>query len=358
MPVSAPSFLIVADGKLAALTAKTATSAIRYLPDRVLAVLDAGKAGRTCQEVLGFGGAIPIVGTIEDGFARGPEALLIGIAPMGGALPPEWRGWVLAALDRGLEVWSGLHTYLSDDPALSARARERGARIFDLRKPPAHLPVANGRARLVDAHVCLTVGTDCSSGKMTAQIELVAGLQAKGLRTRFVPTGQTGILLAGWGISVDAVVADFIAGAAEQLVLEGAKDADVVLLEGQGSLIHPGYSGVTLGLLHGACPASMILCHQASRRLIGEYHGASAWVPIPPLPQMIRIYEDAALPVRPSKVIGIALNTYDLAEAAARDAVRRAEDETGLPATDPVRFDRAPLVDAIAAAARRTPLPA
>ena len=358
MPVSAPTFLIVADGKLAALTAKTATSAIRYLPERVVAVLDATKAGRTCQEVLGFGGAIPVVGTIAEGFARGPEALLVGIAPRGGELPPEWRGWVLAALDRGLEVWSGLHTYLSDDPELAARARERGARIFDLRKPPAHLPVANGRARLVDAHVCLTVGTDCSSGKMTAQLELVAGLRAKGLRTRFVPTGQTGILLAGWGISVDAVVADFIGGAAEQLVLEGATDADVVLLEGQGSLIHPGYSGVTLGLLHGACPASMILCHQASRRLIGEYHGASAWVPIPPLDRMVRIYEDAVAPVRPSKVIGIALNTFDLAEPAARDAVKRAEDTTGLPATDPVRFNKAPLVDAIAAAARRTPLSA
>ena len=358
MPPSAPSFLVIADGKLAALTAKTATSAIRYLPERVVAVLDASKAGRTCQEVLGFGGAIPIVGTIEEGFARGPQALLIGIAPPGGALPPSWRGWILAALDRGLEVWSGLHTYLGDDPELAARARERGARIFDLRKPPADLPVANGRARLVEAHVCLTVGTDCSSGKMTAQIELVAGLQAKGLRTRFVPTGQTGILLAGWGISVDAVVADFIGGAAERLVLEGAQDADVVLLEGQGSLIHPGDSGVTLGLLHGACPASMILCHQASRRVIGEYHGASAWVPIPPLPQIVRIYEDAARPLRPAKVIGIALNTSDLAEPAARDAVRRAADETGLPATDPVRFDRAPLVDAIAAAARRPPLPA
>jgi len=357
MPMSAPTFLIIADGKFAVETAKTATSAVRYLPERVVAVLDASQAGRTCHDVLGFGGAIPIVATIEEGFARDPRAILIGIAPTGGALPPAWRDWILAAIDRGLEVWSGLHTYLSDDPELAARARARGVRIFDLRKPPAQLPVSNGRARLVDAHVCLTVGTDCSSGKMTAQVELVAGLQAKGLRTRFVPTGQTGILLAGWGISVDAVVADFIGGAAEQLVLEGAQDADVVLLEGQGSLIHPGYSGVTLGLLHGACPASMVLCHQASRRLIGQYHGASAWVPIPPLARMVRIYEDAVAPVRASKVIGIALNTYDLTEPAARDALKRAEDETGLPVTDPVRFDKAPLVDAIAAAAARRARP-
>jgi uncharacterized NAD-dependent epimerase/dehydratase family protein len=193
---------------------------------------------------------------------------------------------------------------------------------------------------------------------MTAMWELVGGLEAHGFRTRFVATGQTGILLAGWGIAIDAVVADFIGGASERLVLEGAQGADVVLVEGQGSLIHPAYSGVTLGQLHGTCPASMILCHQASRRLIGEYHGASAWVAIPPLPRMVRLYEETAAVVHPSRVIGVALNTYDLPEAAARDAVRRAEDETGLPVTDPVRFDRTPLVDAIAAAARRRAAPA
>ena len=351
--MSAPTFLIVADQKFSVETAKTASSAIRYLPERVVGVLDARQAGRTCQEVLGFGGAIPVVGTIEEGLALRPGALLIGIAPTGGRLPDAWRAWIVAAIDRGLESWSGLHTYLSDDRDLAARAQARGVRLFDLRKPPALLPVSSGQARLVEAHVCLTVGTDCNSGKMTAQLELVAGLEAAGLRTTFVPTGQTGILIAGWGIAVDAVVADFIGGAAEQLVLEGALDADVVLVEGQGSLLHPGYSGVTLGLLHGSCPETMILCHQASRRLIGAYHGASAWVPIPPLTDVIRRYEDAAAPVRPAKVIGIALNTYDLGEAAARDAVRRAEDATGLPATDPVRFDRAPLVDAVAAAARR-----
>jgi uncharacterized NAD-dependent epimerase/dehydratase family protein len=353
-----PTFLAIAEGKFGVITAKTAAVAIRYLPERVLGVLDSTASARTVHEVLGYGGSIPIVRSFEEGLALRPQAILIGIAPPGGRLPDEWRGWIETAIDRRLEVWSGLHTFLSDDPALAARARERGARLFDLRKPPADLPVSTGRARRVDAHVCLAVGTDCNCGKMTAMWELVRGLEAGGLRTRFVPTGQTGILLAGWGIAIDAVVADYIGGASERLVLEGAADADVLLVEGQGSLIHPGYSGVTLGQLHGTCPASMILCHQASRRLIGEYHGASAWVPIPPLDRMVRIYEDAVTPVRPSKVIGIALNTFDLAEPAARDAVKRAEDTTGLPATDPVRFDKAPLVDAIAAAARRTPVSA
>ena len=346
-----PTFLAIADGSFGVITAKTAVSAIRYLEGRVVGVLDSTARARTVQEVLGFGGAIPVVRTLEEGLALGPRALLIGIAPRGGRLPDRWRGWIETAIDRGLEIWSGLHTYLSDDPDLAERARKRGVRLFDLRKPPDVLPVANGRARDVDALVVLTIGSDCNSGKMTALIEIERALRGGPLRTRFVATGQTGILLAGRGIAVDAVVGDFIAGATEQLVVEAAAEADVVLVEGQGSLIHPGYSGVSLGLIHGACPAAMILCHQASRRLVGAYHGASAFVPIPPLPRLMQLHEEAAGLVQPSRVIGIALMTYDLPEAAARDAVRRAEEETGLPVTDPVRFGVAPLVDAIQAAA-------
>jgi uncharacterized NAD-dependent epimerase/dehydratase family protein len=350
-----PTFLAIAEGQFDPITAKTAASAIRYFPERVVAVLDSTSRAHTAQEALGFGGAIPVVRTLEEGLALGPAAILIGIAPRGGRLPPEWRGWLETAIDRGLEIWSGLHTFLSDDPDLAARARARGVRLFDLRKPPDVLPVSNGRARQVDALVVLSVGTDCNTGKMTAQLELVETLEARGLRTRFVPTGQTGILIAGWGIAVDAVVADYIGGAAEQLVLEAARDADVVLVEGQGSLFHPGYSGVTLGLLHGSCPAAMILCHQPSRRLVGEYHGDVAWMEIPPLAQAVRLHQEAASWVHPAPVIAIALNTYDLPERGAREAIARASQETGLPAADPVRFDATPLVDAVvrAAAQRR-----
>jgi uncharacterized NAD-dependent epimerase/dehydratase family protein len=212
-----------------------------------------------------------------------------------------------------------------------------------------NLPVAAGRAKQVEPFVVLTVGTDCNVGKMTAQLQLVGGLNAAGLRTRFVATGQTGIMIEGWGIAVDAVVADFIAGAAEQLVLEGAKGADIVLVEGQGSINHPGYSGVTLGLLHGSCPDAMILCHQATRRYIGDYREAS-WLRLPPLTEYIRMYEQIGSAVHPTRVIGICLNTYDMSGADARAACERAARETGLPATDPVRFDPAPLLDAIARA--------
>jgi uncharacterized NAD-dependent epimerase/dehydratase family protein len=169
----------------------------------------------------------------------------------------------------------------------------------------------------------------------------------------FAATGQTGILVEGWGIGVDAVIADFIAGAAERLTLEGATKGEIVLVEGQGSIIHPSYSGVTYGLLHGALPHAMIMCAQPSRTTINH----NAWVKIPPLKELIALHETVAAPLRPAPVLGVALNTYDLDDAAALDAVKRTEDETGLPATDPVRFDPAPLVEAIARfhAARRAP---
>jgi uncharacterized NAD-dependent epimerase/dehydratase family protein len=342
-----PKYLILADHDFGIMTSKTANAVIRYQPSRVVAVLDRQLIGKTSEEVLGFGGAIPVVGSVADGLARGANAVLIGIAPQGGALPEEWRGWIKEAIAAGCDVVSGLHTFLADDPELADAARRHGRKILDVRRPPADLQVATGLARDVDPLVVLTVGTDCNVGKMTAQLQLVEKLNARGLRTRFVATGQTGIMIEGWGIAVDAVVADFIAGATEQLVLQGAADADVVLVEGQGSINHPGYSGVTLGLLHGSCPDAMILCHQPSRESLGDYRAAS-WVKIPPLSRYIEWYESLAGAVRPSRVIGVALNTFDLDDVAARAACDAAAKETGLPATDPVRFDPGVLVDAIA----------
>jgi uncharacterized NAD-dependent epimerase/dehydratase family protein len=344
-----PRFLILADGDFDPETSKTANSVIRYLPERVVAVLDRVTAGRTAQDVLGFGGAIPVVASMDAGLALRPTAVLIGIAPMGGRLPADWRAWLADALDAGCDIVSGLHTFLNDDPLLAERARASGRTITDIRRPPADLLVGDGKARLTAAFRVLTVGTDCNVGKMTAQLQLVRGLNDRGVRTRFVATGQTGIMIEGWGIGVDAVVADFIAGATERITLEGAEGADVVLIEGQGSINHPGYSGVTLGLVHGSCPDAMILCHQPSRTHIGDYRD-HAWLPIPPLADYVRIYEMVGSAVHPTRVVGIALNTYDLPEDAAHAACQAATAETGLPATDPVRFGTGPLVDAILAA--------
>lgn len=343
-------YLILTEGHLGPHTSKTANSAIRYLPERVAAVLDSSHAGRTSHDVIGLGGDIPIVATVEAGLAFQPTALLIGIAPSGGRLPDAWRPTLLAAMDAGLDIVSGLHVYLSDDAELSGQAAARGVRIRDLRKPPADLSVSRGLARLVKPLVVHTVGTDCNIGKMTAALELRAALEARGTRVGFAPTGQTGILIEGWGIAVDAVIADFIAGAAERLVLEAAEGNDVVLVEGQGSLVHPAYSGVTLGLLHGSLPDAMIICHKPSRECPYGGDGAYSWMPLPGVKEMIALCEGAIAPLRPAPVIGIALNTWGMSEEEARAAIATLESETGLPVTDPVRYDPAPLVTAVLAA--------
>ena len=336
-------YLVLAEGKFGPMTSKTANGCIRYSPERVAAVIDSTKAGRTAQDVIGFGGDIPVVATVEEGLRFRPNALLIGIAPTGGQLPEEWRPMMRAAIANRLEIWSGLHTFIGDDPEFAELARRHGVAIHDLRKPPADLPVAAGRVRDLEATIVLTVGTDCNIGKMTASLQLRDGLRARGQRVAFAGTGQTGILIEGWGISVDAVVADFIAGAAERLTIDAARDADIVLVEGQGSLVHPGYSGVTYGLMHGSLPHAMIMCAQPSRTAINN----QPWVKIPPLQGLIALHERVLAPLRPSATIAVALNTFDLGEREARDAIARAEDETGLPATDPVRFDPEPIVAAI-----------
>lgn len=335
-------FAILVEGALGVLDAKTAVALVRYAPESVSALVDTTNAGRTAQDVLGFGGAIPVVGTLGQAMAFRPDALLIGIAPVGGRLPASWRPLLLQAMDQGLELWAGLHSFLSEDPELSRRAGERGVALVDLRRVPAELPVAEARVRDVKANVVLTVGSDCNVGKMTAAWEVQRDLVQRGVRSVFVATGQTGILLAGRGLAVDRVIADFVAGAAESLVLEAAPGHDWVLVEGQGSLLHPGYSGVTLSLLHGSLPHHMILCHQATRTHIR--HGN---VPIPPLAELVRRYEDALAPLRPGRVVAIALNTFDLDEPRARAAIGDATATTGLPATDPVRYGAAVLSEAL-----------
>ncbi|MDQ4080481.1 MAG: DUF1611 domain-containing protein [Gemmatimonadota bacterium] len=336
-------FLILADGQFGPLTSKTANSCIRYMPDRVVAVIDARRAGKTVHDVLGFGGKIPIIATLEEGLRLRPTALLIGIAPQGGRLPEEWRAIVRGAIENDMQIWSGLHTFIGDDKELRELAQRRGVAIHDLRRPPKDLPVAAGRVRHVDATVVLTVGSDCNIGKMTAALQIRDGLTARGHRIAFAGTGQTGILIEGWGIAVDAVIADFIAGAAERLVLDAAEKSDIVLVEGQGSIIHPGYSGVTVGLIHGSLPNAMVMCHQPSRKHINN----NPWLKIPPLKQLIEMHETLVKPLRPAPVIAVSLNTYDLTDRKAKAAIAAVERQTGLPTTDPVRFDPAPIVEAI-----------
>ena len=344
MTTPAPRYLILADGAFGPRTSKTANGCILFTPEKVAAVLDASQAGTTAQQVLGYGGDIPVVASVAEGMAHAPTILLIGIAPSGGQLPPHWHAILREALEAGLSIWSGLHQFVGDIPELAALARAKGLELRDVRRPPADLPVSTGRVREVAATVVLTVGSDCNIGKMTAALRVRDALAARGLRVAFAGTGQTGIFIDGKGIAVDAVVADFIGGAAEQLVLDAARDADVVLVEGQGSIIHPGYSGVTYGLLHGALPHALVLCTQPSRTAITH----NPWVPIPSLSELVALHDAVTRPLRHAPTIAVAMNTHDLDVDAARDAIERGMAETRLPVTDPVRFDPAPIADAIA----------
>jgi len=342
--------VILAEGFFDMEWAKTAACVIRYRPERVAAVLDSTQAGRDASEILGFGRGIPVLSDLSEALALDPppDALLLGIAPQGGGLPEEWRPTIGAAIRSGLDVWSGLHAFLGDDSEYARLADEHGVTLHDVRRPPAGLPVATGRARESRALRVLTVGTDCNVGKMTVAMELVRELGERGLHAEFSATGQTGIMIEGRGIAVDAVVSDFVAGAAECLVLDADPSADVIVVEGQGSLVHPGYSGVTLGLMHGVLPEALVLCTRPERTTI--YGGQHDWVKIPPLDDVVRFHEDAMAWVCPEervRVVAVACNTHGKPEAEAQLEIERAVELTGVPATDPIRFGPAILADAI-----------
>jgi uncharacterized NAD-dependent epimerase/dehydratase family protein len=319
---------------------KTMRGIVRYGPDPVVAILDSKRPGESHE-------GIPVVGTVEDALAYEPTVAVVGVATQGGRFPPAWRELLKACITAGLDVESGLHEFISEDAELSGLAHEHGVELRDLRKPPAGLSVPTGANLEVDAKIVLTVGSDCAIGKKTVAVELDLEARSRGLASVFVPTGQTGIAIAGWGIAVDAVVSDFLAGAAEQLVVEGARrGGELLFVEGQGSLVHPMYSGVTLGLVHGSAPHLFVLCHSAGAT---EIEGSPGH-PIPPLPELVELHERIALPARKAKVACVALNTARIEDdAAARAALAEVVVETGLPADDPVRFGAQHLLDALLA---------
>jgi uncharacterized NAD-dependent epimerase/dehydratase family protein len=300
--------------------------------------------------VLGIGPGIPIVATLDEALVGKPDALLIGVAPAGGQPSPHWQVMIRSALERGLDVISGLHRFFGDDPELAAAAERGGARIFDLRRPPEGIGVALGVPHRPSTRTLLTVGTDCATGKMSVALELRAAAVARGVNAGFVPTGQTGIMIEGWGISVDRVIGDFMAGAVEAMTLHATNRHDLVFVEGQGSIAHPAYSGVTLALLHGARAEGLVLCHQVTR------HATDSWnSPVPHgtgLPGFVELHERLSALLYPSGVVAIALNTFDLDDGAARQAIRDVEATTGLTTDDPLRYGANRLLDAVLA---RTP---
>ena len=277
----------------------------------------------------------------EAAAAAGARSLLIGVTPVGGRIPAHWSQLLVAAANAGLDIVSGLHTPLESVPGLAQAAADAGVRLVDVRRPPANLPRATGKRR--SGKRVAMVGTDCALGKNYTALALARAMRAQGVDADFRATGQTGVMIAGAGIAVDAVIADFIAGAAECISPDAAPD-HWDLIEGQGSLFHPAYAGVTLGLLHGSQPDALILCHDPLRSSIVSWPD----YPLPSLSDARRLYVHMARMTNPdARLAGVSLNTSALDEAAAQEALARAERELGVPAFDPMRTPLQAVVAAI-----------
>lgn len=321
---------------------KTGLSLLRYSEAQIVAVIDRESAGQSLIEITGIKRNVPIVSSVTAALQYKPEVLVIGIAPKGGVLPDDYWHELKDAIGAGMSLVNGLHTALGNMPELKALLKP-GQIIWDVRKEPPNISIATGAARTLSCRRVLTVGTDMAVGKMSTSLELHHISRLRGRRSKFLATGQTGLMLEGDGVPLDAVRVDYAAGAVEQMVMRYGKNYDILHIEGQGSLLHPG-STATLPLIRGSQPTQMILVHRA-----GQTHVIDT-VEIPPLSEVINLYETVASAggaFMRTPVVGIALNTRHLEESAARDAIAQTIAETKLPCTDPVRFGAGLLLDAV-----------
>ena len=343
--MSERQMIILTEGNSNPHTAKTGCSILRYRPEEVVAVLDGTLEGQEVSEYLGVGQGLKFIASIDE--APDANCLLIGIAPPGGKIPQSWRPIVFRAIECGMNVVSGLHDFITEDQEFVAAAEKEGVELIDVRKND-FTTIARRPGFRDECFRVHTVGHDCSIGKMLTAVELTEGLKERGVDAKFCATGQTGIMLEGSGYPMDRVIADFISGAAEQLVLEN-EHHDVLLIEGQGSLVHPSYSAVTLGILHGSAPHALVLCYEVLRdKVTGVEH-----VAIPDLLEIRRIFEVLSNVHQPCEVIGVSMNSRRVSEAEAHVEQQRVAEELGLPVTDIIRFGREVLVDAVMAARDR-----
>jgi len=314
---------------------------MRFSKHPLVCVIDSKYAGQTVQDAVGLPYPIPVVATVDEAIGKKAEILVLGIAPSGGRFPAEWDAPISQALKNGLSLINGLH----DD--LNARFGDllNANTIWDVRKPATSYPIATAKAAKLKNKRILMIGTDMAAGKMTAGLELYAALQKKGVNVGFVPTGQIGITLMGNGIPLDAIKVDQAAGAVEQAVLD-QQDKDIVIIEGQGSLAHPG-STATLPLIRGSQPTHFILCHKAAH---SHLRYPVSHIPIPPLDEFIQLNEAVAKVCgsqTEAKTLGIALNTMGLNEQEAMNKIHATESLTGLPTTDVVLLGPERLLNAL-----------
>ncbi len=319
---------------------KTGISLLRYSQNPIVAVVDESAVGESVLEATGIDKSIPVVASLQDALAMNPTVLAIGLAPSGGQLPEPWYAEVKQAVKAGLSVMNGLHTQMNLDPEIAGNIRP-GQWVWDMRQEPEGLSVGSGKAMGLKCDRVLTVGTDMAVGKMSTSIELNRASQAKGLRSKLIATGQTGLMLGEDGVPLDAIRVDYASGAIEQCLMRFGDNHDVLFVEGQGSFFNPA-STATLPLLRGSQPTHLVLVHKATLT-----HIMNSDFEIPPLSNVVELYEaiaSAAGTFTPAKVAGIALNTFGLDEKEARSAIATASYETGLPCTDVVRFGAEPLL--------------
>ncbi|MEJ1932790.1 DUF1611 domain-containing protein [Nostoc sp. NIES-2111] len=323
---------------------KTGLALLRYSEAPIVAIIDRNCAGKSLKDITGIKRNVPIVDSVTAALEYQPQVLVIGIAPKGGAIPDDYWIELKTALAAGMSLVNGLHTPLASIPDLTALLKP-GQLIWDVRKEPPNLEVASAAARTLPCRRVLTVGTDMAVGKMSTSLELHWASKLRGWRSKFLPTGQTGVMLEGDGVALDAVRVDFAAGAVEQMVMRYGKNYDILHIEGQGSLLHPG-STATLPLIRGSQPTQLVLVHRA-----GQTHNTNnPHIPIPPLTEVIRLYETVASAggaFGTVPVVGIALNTAHLDEDAAKEAIAQTVAQTDLPCTDVVRFGADVLLDAV-----------
>jgi uncharacterized NAD-dependent epimerase/dehydratase family protein len=323
---------------------KTGLAMLRYSAIPIVAVIDYTCAGQSLPNITKINRDVPIVSSVKEALSHAPDVLAIGIAPSGGALPEAWYDEVKHAVAAGLSIVNGLHTQMATDPALRSQLQPNQW-IWDVRQEPPGLTVGTGQARTLPCKRVLAVGTDMSVGKMSTNLELHKASLQRGLRSKVIATGQTNLMLGDDGVALDAVRVDFASGAVEQQVMRHGNDVDILYIEGQGSLLNPA-STATLPLLRGSQPTHLILVHRAGQTHIQNFPHVS----IPPLPEVISLYEavaTAAGAFAPTKIVGIALNTGHLDDADAKRAIAETQEVTQLPTADVVRSGADLLLNAI-----------
>jgi len=334
-------YAALVEGRFDFLYAKTANALLRYRPEEVVCCIDSENAGKTTNEVIKLGGDTPVVGSFEEAMDFNPDTLVVGVATQGGFLPDNMRQCVRESIESGINVICGLHAFLSEDEEFAPLADKHGVSITDLRKPPSPLPFSEGTWRTRKTPTLLTVGDDCDTGKMTAAWELKRQLEEKGKKVAFVGTGQTGILLGGFGVAVDAIVSDFEAGSIEAEIDRVGDDVDLIVVEGQGSISHMAYSGVTLGLLHGTMPDMLLMCHEPARDIDTFEH------PMADFKEVMDIYVRLVQIFKPCEVMGLSLITHTESEDQAKTTIQNYSDEYGIPAVDLVRFGGDQVIDGL-----------